>query len=140
MKSLFFLIILGVSEVVVIGQLHSIFGLYTLIGLYVISTAIGGILLYVRYPEFKRSMKASKNLGKKFKNKISEKEHALSTDQLKKFPPLLFIARYGIAVGLIIAPGIVSDLVGIAIILPVVTSFFINRKIDKEIVKAGVQP
>ena len=48
MKSLIFLIILGVSEVAVIGQLHSMLGLYTLIGLYVITTAIGGILLYLR--------------------------------------------------------------------------------------------
>ena len=85
-------------------------------------------------------MKASKNLGKKFKNKNYGKDHSLSSDQLKKLPPLLFAARYGIALGLIIAPGIVSDILGVVMILPVVTSYFINRSVDKAIAKAEVQP
>ncbi|MCA0894908.1 FxsA family protein [Microbulbifer agarilyticus] len=140
MKSLLFLIILGISEVAVTGQLHSMLGLSSLIGLYVITTAIGGILLFLRYPEFKRSMKASKNLGKKFKNKISGKDHSLSSDQLKKLPPLFFVARYAIALGLVIAPGIVSDLVGVVMILPFITSYFIDRSVNKAIAKAGLQP
>ncbi|WHI50160.1 FxsA family protein [Microbulbifer sp. MLAF003] len=140
MEWLIFLVVLGVSEVVVIGQLHSILGLYTLIGLYVVTTAAGGLLLYLRYPEFRRSLKASRNLGKKFKNKVSGKEHSLSIEQLEKLSPMLFVARYGVALALIVAPGIVSDMVGVVMILPVVTSYFINRSIDKAIAKLEAQP
>jgi len=140
MKWLIFLIILGVSEVAVIGQLHSMLGLYALIGLYIVTTAIGGVFLYMQYPEFKRSMKASKKIGKKFKKQFVGEECSLSAEQLEKLRPFFFVVRYGIAFALIVIPGVVSDIVGVVMVLPVVISYFINRSLDKAIAKAEAQP
>lgn len=140
MKWLVFLIILGVSEVAVIGQLHAILELYTLIVLYVITTALGAIFLGLQYPEFKRSMKASKSLGKKFKKQYTGPECSLSPEQIEKMRPFLFVGCYGIAFTLIVIPGIISDILGIIMVIPIVISFFINRSIDKVIAKAELQP
>lgn len=140
MKWLVFLIILGVSEVAVIGQLHSLLGLSTLIALYIVTTAIGAVFLYMQYPEFKRSMRASKSLGKKFRKQFDGEKHNLSPEQLEKLRPVFFMARYGIAFVLIVIPGIVSDIVGIIMVVPVVISYFINRSIDRAIAKAESQP
>ncbi|WP_444927084.1 FxsA family protein [Microbulbifer sp. TRSA002] len=140
MKWFLFLIILGVSEVAVIGWLHSLLGLNTLIGLYVVTTAIGAVFLYVQYPEFKQSKKVSKSIGKKLSKQFEGKGHNLSPEQLEKLRPFLFMVRYGVAFFLIIIPGVISDIVGIVMMLPVVVSFFINRSIDKAIAKVEAQP
>lgn len=124
----------------VIGWLHSLLGLYTLIGLYIVTTAIGAMFLYVQYPEFKQSKRASKSIGKKLSKQFEGKGHNLSPEQLEKLRPFLFLVRYGIAFFLIVIPGVISDIVGIVMVLPVVISFFINRSIDKAIAKVEAQP
>lgn len=140
MKWILSIIILGIAEVASIGQLHSTLGLKDLVLLYVATTAVGAFFLYLKAPEFKSAMKATKGLEKKFKKKAKNSDYKPSPEEIEKLSPMMFIGLYVPAIVLIAIPGIISDLIGILIVSPGLSSWLVSRQINKAIGNAETQP
>ena len=126
--------ILGIAEVTAIGELHARLGLYQLIGLYVATTGVGAIFLFLQYPAFKKSMKAMEKAEKGFKKamKVST-DGKYTNEQLEKMRPMFFISIYGPAFILVAIPGIVSDVIGTLMVIPFVSNMLLNRSMNNVI-------
>ena len=131
MKWLIYLALIGVIEVSVIGKLHGILGFYKLIGVYITTTLIGAIFLVLQLQEFRKSWKYMKKLEKKSLKKFKDKNYKLTVEELEKAQPMLFFMIYSYAVVLIAIPGIVSDIIGIIIVIPFISNYYLEFKMNK---------
>lgn len=131
MKWIAFIIILGIAEIATIGQLHTALGTSKLIVLYIVTTAIGAFFLYLKMPQFKAAVKASKRLDKKFKKQAQRQDYQPTAKDIEKVRPFMFIALYLPALILIAIPGIISDVVGILMVFPVLSDWLLQRSVDK---------
>ena len=140
MKWILILMVLGVVEVVTIGKLHSILGTQDLVIIYIITTAIGALLLYLKFPEFKKAMKATKGIQKKRKKKFQDPNYRPTAEEIEKLRPMMFVGLYIPAVILVAIPGVISDVIGILIVLPGLSAWLVNRQINKALAHAELQP
>tara|TARA_R110002167_G_C12629194_1_gene647441 strand:- start:113 stop:532 length:420 start_codon:yes stop_codon:yes gene_type:complete len=139
MKLLIFLIVLGVAEVFSIGKLHDAMGLSSLIGLYIVTTAIGGLFLYLQLPAFMDAMRSSRKLEKKFMKKSKASDFKPSAEEIAKFKPIIFISVYVPAAVLIAIPGILSDFIGTLMIIPIASNWLLEYKMNKAMKNAANQ-
>ena len=137
MKWLIYLAILGVVEVAVIGKLHEVLGFYKLIGLYLVTTIIGAVFLLVQLPAFRQALKFMRKLEKGSIKKFKRPDYQPTADDIEEMRPLLFFTLYAFAAVHIIIPGIVTDFIGMLLIVPFISNAYINHKIDKMIQKAS---
>ncbi len=140
MKWILLIIILGVAEVATIGQLHSLFGTRNLVLLYIVTTAVGALFLYLKSSEFKVAMKATKGIQKKLKKRAQNPDYKPTLEDIEKLSPMMFVGLYVPALILIAIPGIISDIIGIFMVLPGLSSWLVRRQISKAIANAEVQP
>ncbi len=124
MKYLIPIIILGISEVVLIGQLHSIFGLSKLVTIFIVTTLFGALVAWFNYGAF-REHKQNSNLGKNFHKRIKEKR--VSETDKNKMISLGYFAIYIIGCTLIAIPGLITDIIGFLLLLPPVTTFIAEK-------------
>ena len=136
-KWLIFLAILGVIEIAVIGRLHAALGLYKLVGLYVFTTLVGAALLLVQLKKFRAAMQTINKLEKGFLKKFRDPAFRPSPQQVEKLSPLLFVTLYVSAVILIAIPGIVSDVVGMLLALPLVSHYYVQSNLRKAVARIG---
>lgn len=128
MKWILALIVLGVAEVATIGQVHSVLGTRNLVLLYIVTTAIGAVLLYLKSSEFTAAMKAMRGLEGGLREKAKEPEYKPTPEEVEELSPMLFIGLYVPALVLIAIPGLIGDLIGIFMVLPGVSSWLIKRQ------------
>ncbi len=140
MKWILLIIILGVAEIATIGELHSIFGTRDLVVLYVITTAIGALFLYLKSPELRIAMKAMKRIDKKFKKKMRGPGYKPTTKEIEKLSPLIFMGIYMPALVLIAIPGIISDVVGTLMVFPYLSNWLVGHQVKKAMASAEIKP
>ncbi|MDH5327209.1 MAG: FxsA family protein [Gammaproteobacteria bacterium] len=126
MKWFVLLLLLGIVEVVLVAQLHEMMGMTNLVILYIATTLVGTIILLLRLPEFKRSWKGMRN-NKSSLKKLNKTGRNISQEEIQQIKPFLFITVYLPALILIAIPGIVTDAVGIVILVPVVSNWLVGR-------------
>ena len=136
MKWVLILFVLGVVEVVTIGKLHSLFGTRDLVIIYIITTAIGAFLLYLKFSEFKTAMKATNGIQKKHKKKLNNPHYKPTVEEIEKLRPMMFVGLYVPAVILVAVPGVISDLIGILIVMPGISAWLVRRQINKALAHA----
>lgn len=139
MKWILLIIVLGVVEMVTIGQFHSMFGTKNLIVFYIATTAIGAVFLYLKVPELKAAMKATKKIEKKLKQRAKNPDYKPTAKEIEKFSPMIFLGLYIPALVLIAIPGIISDVIGILMVLPGLSSWLVRRQIINAVTKAELQ-
>jgi UPF0716 family protein affecting phage T7 exclusion len=137
LKWLIFLAVLGVIEIAVIGRLHAALGLYKLVGLYILTTLFGAVLLLMQLKKFRAAMKTINKLEKGFMKNFNDPEFRPSPQQVEKLGPLLFVTLYVSAAILIAIPGIVSDIVGMILALPMVNDYYVRSNLRKAVAKFG---
>ena len=136
-KWLIFLAFLGVIEIAVIGRLHAALDLYKLVGLYIVTTLVGAALLLLQLKKFRAAMQAIRKLEKGLMKKFRDPAFKPSSVQVEQLSPLLFVTLYVSAVILIAIPGIVSDVVGMLLALPLVSHYYVQSNLRKAVAKAG---
>ena len=129
--------ILGVVEVWSIGQLHGVLGTPRLVGLYVATTALGAVFLYIQLPAFREAMNAMKNIEKKWKKKLNDPEFKPTAEDIQKLKPMVFVGVYFPALVLIAIPGIVSDVIGTLLVFPVISNWYVEHKMNKAMKNAA---
>ncbi|MCP4492885.1 MAG: FxsA family protein [Gammaproteobacteria bacterium] len=139
MKWILLIIVLGVAEVATIGQLHSVLGTGYLVLLYIVTTAIGALFLYLKFSEFKAAMKATKGIQKKLKKRAQNPGYKPTSEEIERLSPMMFVGLYVPALILIAIPGVISDIIGLLMVLPGLSSWLVRRQIDKAIASADLQ-
>ncbi len=138
MKWILLIIVLGVAEIATIGELHSIFGTKDLVILYVITTAIGALFLYLKSAELKIAMKAMKGINKKFKKRAKDPNYKPTAEDIEKLSPMIFIGIYVPALVLIAIPGIISDIIGTLMVFPYLSNWLVGRQVKKAMASAEI--
>jgi UPF0716 family protein affecting phage T7 exclusion len=133
MKWIIYLVIQGFIEVAVIGKLHGSLGLYGLMGLYLVTTIFGAVFLVIQLPRFRRSWKFMRDMEKGKFQALKNPDHKPTAEELEKIRPLLFFTLYFFAAVHIAIPGIVSDFVGMIMVIPVLSNRYLDYKISKMI-------
>lgn len=136
MKWFVAVLLLGIVEVWTTVQLHSVLGTTKLIGLYVATTALGAAFLYIQFPAFRQAMQAMNTAEKTWKKKIQQPGYQPTADDVQRLKPMLFISVYVFAAVLIAIPGIVTDVFGSLLILPVISNWYIERAMTKAMQRA----
>jgi UPF0716 family protein affecting phage T7 exclusion len=131
MKWLIILPMLGVVEIFAISQLHTVLGTYKLVGLYLATTAIGAVFLLIQLPAFRQAMNTVKSLETRWKKRFGDPEFKPTAEDIQKLKPMVFLGVYIPAVVLIAIPGIVSDVVGTLLVLPVISNRYIEYQMNK---------
>jgi UPF0716 family protein affecting phage T7 exclusion len=139
MKWFLLILVLGVAEIATIGQLHSLIGTRDLVLLYSFTTAIGALFLYLKASEFKVAMKATKGIQKKLKKRARNPEYKPTLKEIEKLSQMMFVGLYVPALILIAIPGIISDIIGLLVVLPGLSSWLVRRQISKAITNAELQ-
>ena len=137
MKWIVFSLVLGVVEVWTIGELHSVLGTSRLIGLYLATTALGAVFLLIQLPAFREAMRTMKNIEKKWRKKFNNPEYQPTAEDIQKLKPMVFVGIYFPALVLVAIPGIVSDVIGTLLVLPVISNWYIERTMNKALEKAS---
>ncbi|MCP3852783.1 MAG: FxsA family protein [Gammaproteobacteria bacterium] len=127
----YFLIVLvaGIVEVVTIGKIHEAIDTKGLVILYVCSTLVGVLLAWLFYSDFK-SKNGKWNFGKKMGKRLTKNNLSEKDKNDIRIATYCFI--YVFACILIGIPGILSDLLGITLILPFVRNWISLRMSDKK--------
>ena len=136
MKYIILILIIGISEITLTGELHDLIGLKNLFIAYVSTTLIGLSILYIYSPKAKKALKASKKSAKKIIKKTKKSGYIPTHEELKKLQPAIYIGTYIAAVILVIIPGILTDILGIVIVVPFISKWYINRELNKYIIKS----
>ena len=136
MKYIIIILIIGISEITLTGKLHDLLGLKNVLLIYLFTTIIGAFILYLYSTKAKTALKATKKLGKKLKKKTKRSSYIPTQEELKKLQPSIYIGTYIVAVILVVIPGILTDILGIIIVLPFISKWYINREINKYIIKS----
>ena len=131
MKWFLLAFVVGVAEVATIAKLHSLLGLTNLIGIYVVATLLGVAFLSYRYKQFKGDFKSAKNLDKKFRKKVRKNLQHLEPEDFEKLKPMMSVLVYIAAVILVLIPGLITDLAGIVLLMPNVSSWIIKQQAKK---------
>ena len=118
MKYLIFILILGVTEVSLIGVLHSVLGTTYLITFYLATTLVGALLAWTAVGNF-RSHKSNSKLSNKFEKRA--REGRSSEQDILKMRSALYCTIYIIACVLIAIPGILTDILGLLLAIPQIT-------------------
>jgi UPF0716 family protein affecting phage T7 exclusion len=132
-KWIIYLAILGFIEVAVIGRLHGALGLYGLMGLYLVTTIVGAVFLLIQLPRFRRSWKFMKDMEKGRIQAFKNPDNKPTAEELETIRPMLFFTLYFFAAVHIAIPGIVSDFVGMVMVIPVLSNRYLDYKINKMI-------
>lgn len=133
MKWIIYIFTLGLSEVLTITYLHNYLGMLYLIVLYVATTVIGATLLLLQYPRFRLAFHKMNKLEKKFRNKLKDPEYKATSEEIETLKPMLYVSVYVMSAILVAVPGIITDFVGLFMVIPAVSSHLINRQITKTI-------
>lgn len=128
MKWMAMVLLVGAAEVVTIGRLHSVLGLGGLVGLYAATTLVGAVLLLLKYKQFRLQLKAVKSVDKKLKRRFAGGARGLAPDEIKKLVPMVSVSIYIGAAVLIAIPGLITDFLGMLLIVPVVSNWLIERE------------
>lgn len=136
MKYIIIIILVGISEITLIGELHDLIGLKEMLLVYTSTTIIGAYILYLYSSKAKRAMKASKKIGKRLQKKTKKSGYIPTHDELEKIRPSIYIGIYIIAVALVVIPGILTDIIGMTIVIPFINKWLINREINKYIMNS----
>lgn len=128
------------AEIATIGQLHELLGTLNLVIVYVLTTLIGAFFLFLKLPRFRESMNLMKKAEKKFKKKFKDPEVKLSPKEIGQYGKTIFVGIYFMACILIAIPGVVSDIVGILMGLPLLSNWALNYKLKNAVSKAKCEP
>jgi UPF0716 family protein affecting phage T7 exclusion len=130
------LFIVGVTEILVTGWLYERLGPLNLISLYVATTALGALFLSVRFPKFRKMWRALGHYERK--RRAFGKGLPFTRDEWDAWGyPLVFWFTYIAAAILIALPGIVTDVVGVLLAVPVATNW-LARYVERHTVKNAV--
>ena len=136
MKYIIIIILVGISEIILIGELHDLIGLKEMLLVYISTTIVGACILYLYSSKAKRAMKLSKKIGKKLQKKTKKSSYIPTHDELEKLQPSVYVGIYIIAIALVAIPGILTDLIGMIIVIPFINKWLINREINKYIINS----
>ncbi len=118
MKWFIFLLLIGVTEVFLIGTIHDHLGTQNSIIIYLITTIIGFTIAWIVKPKFEGHLHNAR-LGKNFKKRVKEERLTLQ-DQQKIFSMTHYLL-YLLGCVFIAIPGLITDIIGILIIIPTIT-------------------
>ncbi len=124
MKYIALIFILGIFEVIVISKLHGILGLNDVVVLYVVTTIFGALVASVFFSKFK-AQKNNATFGKKFQKRIRE-DRVTKTDKMK-MTSLVYVATYIFGCILVAIPGLITDFIGMLLLLPPISNFVANK-------------
>lgn len=134
MKYIIVIIIIGISEILLFGELQDLIGLKNVLLSYVATTLIAAFILYLNSSKSKNALKYSKyskNSGRKLRKKTRKPGFVPTQEELKKLQSSLYVSLYIAAVILVVIPGVLTDALGIIIVVPFINNWYINREINK---------
>ncbi len=124
MKYIIPIIILGFLEVVLVSKLHGAYGLTNVVIVYALTTFTGALIAWLFYSSFK-THKSNSGLGKNFQKRVREKR--VSEKDKIKMVSLAYCAAYIIGCVMVAIPGLITDVLGILLLLPPVTNFVAGK-------------
>ena len=124
MRILFLIIIAGIIEILIISKLHEYLGLKNLILFYLSTTFFGVIIAWLFYSEYKNK-KSISHLGSGFDKRI--KNNKVSEEDQRKFNLGIYCFAYVLGCILIAIPGILTDVLGMLLLLPPMRTYLANR-------------
>lgn len=124
------LLMLGVIEIILVVQLHEYLVLWEMIAFYLISTALGLLLIKLSMSNAMFKGKISKKSAKKIKNKLKNKQ-GLNEQEAQKFEQLLLQMNVTFASILVLLPGFLTDILGVLCVIPWVSDWYIHKAAQK---------
>lgn len=136
MKYIIIIILIGIFEILLMEELHDLLGLKVMLLTYISTTIFGAMILYLDSSKVKKALKATKRTGRKLKKKTKKSGHIATQDELDKLKSTIYVSTYIAAVILIVLPGILTDILGVFIVLPYISKWYIKKEINKYIMKS----
>ena len=121
MKLIIYILMVGFVEVWTYSYLYDVLGFSKLVTLYVATTFLGAVVLFIRYPAFCAAKNASKKLYTKWQEEQKNKDYIPSAENADKQKVMVFVYVYLPALALIALPGIVTDIIGILLLMPAIS-------------------
>lgn len=121
--------VLGLLELLLVVHLHQKFDLMVLVLIYIFTTIMGFVFLRFNRNRIFSDELVGKKRRKTLKLKMDTKQ-ALTTSEMKSLQHMLGVMFYSLAFFLIIIPGLITDFVGIVIVVPNLLDWLINKSIQ----------
>lgn len=118
MKLIIYILLMGLGEFWTYSYLYDVLSFSNLVALYTATTALGAVMLFIRYPACRAAKNASKKLYNKWKEKQKDPEFIPSADDIAEQKIMAFVYVYFPALALIVIPGIVTDVIGMLLLVP----------------------
>ncbi len=128
-------LVLVYIDMQVITYLSATFTNYELIALYLLTTAIGLFVIYYKWPQSAEDIRSENTLlSEAFKERANGIFRQSTKQDLEDLRSSILVGGYYIpALIFIIIPGLVSDLFGTLIATSVVSSWLVNRQIQRAV-------
>ena len=120
MKIFIILLVIGILEVVLVGKLHTLLGMESLILFYLGSTLLGAFIAFIFYTNYKLA-KNKANFSNKFQKRMADEK--LSAADYSHLENALYCIFYWVGCLLIAVPGLLTDILGITLLIPDVRRF-----------------
>lgn len=129
--TLLVIFLIGIAEIISIGELHSVLGTLNLVLLYIVTTIIGAAFLLFQYPKYRPHINKLDNaeVSEDIKEKIEAS--TLSPREAAKLRHFAFSAVFYMACLLVAVPGIITDIIGILLVIPYISNYIIKKQINK---------
>jgi len=127
MKLIFKILLVSVVEVWVYTFLYDTLGFSKLATLYLATTVLGAVMLSIRFPTYHAALNTTKKIYAKWQEKKQDPEFSPSADDGDKIKNMGFIFVYLFALALIVVPGIVTDTIGMALLIPAISNRYVER-------------
>lgn len=127
MKLIFYILTVIVIEVWVFSYFHEILGFSKLAALCLATTVLGVVMLFIRYPEFRTAKNAINKLDTKWQEKLKDPEYSPSAYDNETVKQMVFVYVYIPALVLIIIPGIITDTIGMLLLIPAISNRYVEK-------------
>ena len=135
LKWILFAIILILVDILVTVELLSLLEPIAFVTLYLSTTIIGAILLFLRRADFKAARQVENVLTEAFKERANGIFNKTTTKDLEELRPMILVAIYMSAIIFIAIPGLVTDFVGILLATPFLSNWLVGRQIKRALVQ-----
>lgn len=120
MRALLIILAVGALEIYLVSTLHTMMGIKDLLILYVGTTLFGFFLGLVNYGAFQKA-KEKAQFSNKFRKRW--KEGNLSKKDISNIHNAVYCTAYVAGIIFVAIPGVTTDMLGIALLLPPVGNF-----------------
>ncbi len=131
LKWILFAIIIIFVDILVTVELLSSLEPIAFVVLYLSTTVIGAILLFLRRADFKAARQVNNVLTEAFKERVNGIFNKTTNRDLEDLRPMMLVAIYMLAIIFIAIPGLVTDLVGILLATPFLSNWLVGIQIKR---------